>query len=140
MVRVKNNNIRLYIPISPLKKLLRTGSLRHLLKDNIKHVADHSFATVLLAVFIIDEYHIPLNKEKVMFLLLLHDTGETIIGDLTPFEITKAEKHSRETAAIIDIFKQHPTIKNCGMNLRTIKRLRHSLFSKWIGWKWYCRQ
>lgn len=65
-------------------------------------VVDRSFGTAMLAVFLADEF--PVNREKVVRMVLVHDLGESIVGDLTPFDgYTKEEKHAKEKAAFAEI-------------------------------------
>ncbi len=73
-----------------LKKIKRKGWVRIGIKDP-ESVADHSFRTALLAMIFSDLKKI--NSEKVIRIALLHDLGESLIGDYTKHE---KEKMGRE--------------------------------------------
>ena len=54
----------------------------------------------MLAIAMKSEYQYDVNIMKVIFMLAIHELGETIIGDLTQFEISKEEKEKIEHAAV----------------------------------------
>ncbi len=87
--------------IGKLKKIERTGWVTHPKIENPESVADHSFRTALL-VWIISEME-GLDTEKVMKMALIHDTGESIIGDWDRFAKKKLGedlKNKKEWEAI----------------------------------------
>ena len=49
-----------------------------------------------------------LNTEKIIKMVLLHDLSESIIGDLTPDEISKKSKHEKENLAMKQILNELP--------------------------------
>ena len=96
--------------LEKLKHIPRTGWMR----DGVPHpesVAEHSFKAALIAMVLADSLKIRINKGKLMKMALIHDVGESIIGDLTPYtkkglRIPKltARKHKIELQAIKKIF------------------------------------
>ncbi len=91
-----------------LKRLKRTGWYKYwgVDKKESESVAEHSFATALLAYIIAQEYKPELNLEKILSLALIHDLAESIVGDIPLRDnFPKDEKHILETNAIQDIFK-----------------------------------
>ena len=48
-------------------------------------------------------YQYDIDIMKVIYMLAIHELGETIIGDLTQFQITKEEKEELEHKAVHDI-------------------------------------
>ena len=92
-----------------LEKLLRKGfMLRNVGKENCQTVSEHIAAVLNLALLINLEYRMEeIDITKVMQMLTIHEYGEIIIGDITPFDgITPEEKHVAEEKAIKYIFKE----------------------------------
>ena len=59
--------------------------------------AEHMFSAALLALEIINKEKLPLNQEKVLKMLLLHDVCEIDAGDVTPNEhVDPKIKHNNE--------------------------------------------
>ena len=57
----------------------------------------------MLAIAMKSEYQYDTDIMKVIYMLAIHELGETIIGDLTHFEITKEEKEKLEHEAVHNI-------------------------------------
>ena len=57
----------------------------------------------MLAIAMKSEYQYDVDIMKVIFMLAVHELGETVIGDLTQFEISKAEKEKMEHEAVSKI-------------------------------------
>jgi len=90
-----------------LKALYRQGWLqRNVSEVQCESVADHSFGTALLALLLCPA---GLDRLKVLEIALLHETGESIIGDLTPASnISEIEKSRLEQEAVAKIFSNLP--------------------------------
>ncbi|KAJ5076759.1 hypothetical protein M0811_00076 [Anaeramoeba ignava] len=102
---------------SKLKELKRTGWIKSGI-PNPESVADHSFRVALLVLFFDPK---EINQEKAMKMGLIHDLGESIIGDITPFDgVTQMEKKERESKAFEKIKE---TINN---------QLGQELFDLWL--------
>ena len=100
------NAMRFYILATQLKYKIRSGwDNKHWnVKGRRESVAEHVYGTCILAIAIASEFHSDIDLEKVIKMLVLHEIGEVIIGDITPFDdVTPEEKLRREHAAIIDI-------------------------------------
>lgn len=96
--------INYYILCNKLKHLIRTGWKNwHVKSDRLESVAEHIYGTQMLAIAINSEYEYDIDILKVIFMLAIHELGETIIGDLTPFQISKDEKRKIEHDAIHEI-------------------------------------
>lgn len=96
--------INYYILCNKLKHLIRTGWKNwHVKSDRLESVAEHIYGTQMLAIAINSEYEYDIDILKVIFMLAIHELGETIIGDLTPFQISKDEKRKIEHNAIHEI-------------------------------------
>lgn len=59
----------------------------------------------MLAIAMNSEYKYDIDIERVIYMLAIHELGETIIGDLTQFQIDKEEKEKMEHAAVHNILK-----------------------------------
>ena len=67
-------------------------------------VADHSFRTALLALVLTDGSK--LDKNKCIQMALIHDLGESLIGDITPLDnMSEEKKHYIEMKAIKTLIK-----------------------------------
>jgi len=69
--------------IGQLKKVKRSGWISHVGIKNPESVADHSFRSAALAMYIGDL--MKLDTEKLMRMLLLHDIQEALTGDYDIF-------------------------------------------------------
>lgn len=54
----------------------------------------------MLAIAMHSEYQYDIDIKKVILMLAIHELGETIIGDLTQFQITREEKEKVEHEAV----------------------------------------
>ncbi len=54
----------------------------------------------MLAIAMKSEYQYDVDIMKVIFMLAVHELGETVIGDLTQFQISKDEKEKLEHEAV----------------------------------------
>jgi putative hydrolase of HD superfamily len=93
-----------------LKALYRQGWLQRKVPElKTESVADHSFGIAMLALLLCPP---KLDKLKVLEIALLHETGECIIGDLTPWDnLTDEEKSRMELEAVEKILGQLPDSK-----------------------------
>lgn len=95
-----------YVICNKLKKIIRKGWLDWNVKqDRIESVAEHIYGTQMLALATYSEYddYKDLDIYKVIMMLAIHELGETIIGDLTVYDIEKKEKEIIEHKAVHDI-------------------------------------
>lgn len=93
----------LYQHIAELKKLKRTGWTHNGI-ENPESVADHSFGVIVIALFMGQGKG--LDMEKVLKTAIIHDLGESLIGDITPKENVQ-DKSFQEASAlkmIVDSF------------------------------------
>ena len=59
----------------------------------------------MLAIAMKSEYQYDVDIMKVIFMIAIHELGESVIGDLTQFEISKEEKEKIEHDAVHNILK-----------------------------------
>jgi putative hydrolases of HD superfamily len=87
-----------------LKTVKRQGWIDKLGLENPESVADHSYAVSVMSMVLSDQQE--LDTLKVLKMSLLHDLAESIVGDLTPRQASKAKKSKLESAAMKKILKQ----------------------------------
>ncbi len=101
------NSMRFYMLAAQLKYKIRSGwdkSHWNVSKDRVESIAEHVYGTCILALSIDSEFKTNLDINKVIEMLVLHELGEVIIGDITPFDnITPEEKMKKEHEAMREV-------------------------------------
>ena len=101
------NSMRFYMLATQLKYKIRSGwdkSHWNVSKDRVESIAKHVYGTCILALSIDSEFKTNLDINKVIKMLVLHELGEVIIGDITPFDnITPEEKMKKEHEAMREV-------------------------------------
>lgn len=106
IMKTEERVIRFYVLCNKLKDIIRTGWKNWNVKRNrIESIAEHIYGTQMLAIAMKSEYSYDIDLEKVIYMLAIHELGETLIGDLTTFEISKEEKKKIEHDAVSKILK-----------------------------------
>jgi hypothetical protein len=59
----------------------------------------------MLAIAMKSEYHYDIDMMKVIFMIAIHELWETIIWDLTEFQVSREEKIRIEHDAVHEILK-----------------------------------
>lgn len=103
----EQNVLTYYLLCNKLKNVIRTGWLNwNVKRERIESIAEHIYSVQMLAIAMHSEYgYDDVDIKKVIFMLAIHELGETIIGDLTQFEISKEEKEKIEHKAVHKILK-----------------------------------
>lgn len=105
MIKEKNV-VDFYILCNNLKNIIRTGWKDWNVKaERLESVAEHIYGVQILAIAMKSEYNYDIDIMKVIYMLAIHELGETIIGDLTQFQISKEEKQSIEHKAVHKILE-----------------------------------
>ena len=100
----EQNVINYYVLCNRLKNMIRTGWKNwNVQRERLESVAEHIYGTQMLAIAMKSEYQYDIDIMKVILMLAVHELGETVIGDLTQFEISKAEKERKEHEAVHQI-------------------------------------
>ena len=101
------STMRFYLLATQLKYKIRSGwneTHWNVSKERIESIAEHIYGTCILALSIDSEFETHLDISKVIKMLVLHELGEVVIGDITPFDnITPEEKMQNEHAAIKEV-------------------------------------
>lgn len=102
--------LQAYVELCQLKNLYRQGWLqRGLPEQNCETVADHVFATTLLAMWLSQADFPHLDLCKILQLCLIHELGEIYAGDITPADgISPAEKHRLEAESVRVVVQKLP--------------------------------
>lgn len=99
--------MRFYLAATQLKYKIRSGwDQTHwgITKERIESVAEHIYGTCILAISITSEFDCDIDQNKVLKMLVIHELGEVIIGDITPFDnVSKEEKMRIEHEAIVKV-------------------------------------
>lgn len=97
----EENVINYYVVCNKLKNIIRKGWLDwNVKRDRIESVAEHVFSVQMLALAMKSEYQYNIDIMKVLFMLAIHEIGESVIGDLTLFDISASEKEKIEHEAV----------------------------------------
>lgn len=98
------NSMRFYLLATQLKYKIRSGwdeNHWNVGKERLESIAEHVFGTCILALSIDSEFKTNLDIDKVIKMLVLHEIGEVVIGDITPFDnVTPEEKMKIEHEAM----------------------------------------
>ena len=95
-----------YVLCNKLKNVIRTGRRDwNVKRKRIESVAEHIFWVQMLAIAMKSEYQYDIDIMKVILMIAIHELWETIIGDLTQFQISKEEKEKIEHEAVHNILK-----------------------------------
>lgn len=100
----EENVVKYYVLCNKLKNIVRTGWKDwNVQRDRIESVAEHIYGVQMLAIAMKSEYKYDIDIMKVIYMIAIHELGETIIGDLTSFQISRKEKEEIEHKAVHEI-------------------------------------
>lgn len=100
----EKNVINYYVLCNKLKNVIRTGwKAWNVQRERLESVAEHIYGTQMLAIAMKSEFEYDIDIVKVIYMLAIHEIGETIIGDITPFQMSKEEKEKKEHEAVHNI-------------------------------------
>ena len=98
--------INYYVLCNKLKNIIRTGwkdwSVQ---RERLESVAEHIFGVQMLAIAMKSEYNYDVDILKVIMMIAIHELWETVIWDLTEFQISREEKERIEHEAVHKILK-----------------------------------
>ena len=101
------NAMKFYLLATKLKYKIRSGwDENHWNVDSkrIESIAEHIYGTLILAISLNSEFELEFDMEKVLMMLTIHEIGEVLIGDITPFDkITIQEKAKIEHIAMKNV-------------------------------------
>lgn len=101
------NAMRFYLLATKLKYKIRSGWDKNhwnVKSERIESIAEHVYGTCILAISLDSEFELNMDMEKVLKMLTIHEIGEVLIGDITPFDkVTIEEKALIEHKAMRDV-------------------------------------
>lgn len=99
--------VEYYVICNKLKDIIRTGWKDWGVKrQRVESVAEHIYGVQMLAVAMWAEYKYEIDIRKVLSMLAIHELEETVIGDLTMFQIDKDKKAELGHKAVKDILSK----------------------------------
>ena len=99
--------VEFYVLCNKLKNIVRTGWKDWGVKRHrVESIAEHIYGVQMLAISMWSQYGYDIDIKKVLFMLAIHELEETIIGDLTQFQIDKKKKEEMGHKAIKRILSQ----------------------------------
>lgn len=99
--------MQFYLLATKLKYKIRAGwDHKHwnISSERVESIAEHVYGTCILAISINSEFQLNMDMEKVLKMLTIHEIGEVLIGDITPFDkTTQEEKEQIEHRAMLEV-------------------------------------
>ena len=72
--------------------------------NRLESIAEHVYGTCILALSLNSECDLDVDINKVLTMLTIHEIGEVLIGDITPFDnVTEEEKTKIEHKAMLEV-------------------------------------
>ncbi len=89
----EQNVVEFYVICNRLKNLIRTGwNEWNVSAERVESVAEHIYGVQMLAIAMWSEYNYSIDLKTVLFMLAVHELEETVIGDLTLFDMSASSK------------------------------------------------
>ena len=89
----EQNVVEFYVICNRLKNLIRTGwNEWQVSAERVESVAEHVYGVQMLAIAMWSEYNYSIDLKTVLFMLAVHELEETVIGDLTLFDMSASSK------------------------------------------------
>ena len=100
------NVLKFYKDYIKLEQVLRKGWLMcNVPADRIESVADHTLQLIMLANVLTKEFNLQYDEHKLTEMLMIHDLGEVIVGDISEVEDNREIKKAKEVEAVKSLFK-----------------------------------
>ncbi len=116
-----------------------TRKTRPLGLDRYENSAEHSWQIAMLAASLAHLAATPVNVDRVVHMLLVHDIGEIDTGDTIVYaEEGLAERKAAERVAVTRIFGMLPDAQargswSCGRSSRTLRRRKRASRTPWTA-------
>ena len=100
----EENVFEFYMLCNKLKNVVRSAwTIWNVKRERLESIAEHVYGVQMLALAMYSEYDYDIDIKKVIYMLAIHEIGETVIGDITQFDMSKEEKEKLEHKAVHDI-------------------------------------
>ncbi len=89
-----------------LRRLIRTGWTRdywNVSAPRVERISDHVVGTIGLALALDAHFGPVAEIDRIIRLLAIHEVGENLIGDFTPYDISRDEKLAMEHKAMAEV-------------------------------------
>lgn len=101
----EKNVVEFYVMCNRLKDIVRTGwKVWEVKRERLESIAEHIYGVQMLAIAMWSEYKYDIDIMKVITMIAVHETEELVIGDFTPFQMSKEEKNKIGNIAVKKIF------------------------------------
>lgn len=99
--------VEYYVLCNKLKNIVRTGWLNWGVdRERVESIAEHIYGVQMLAIAMWSEYKYNVDLKKVLSMLAVHELEETIIGDITLFQIDASSKAEIGHKAVHEILSK----------------------------------
>lgn len=96
-----NNILNFYKEYIKLEQILRKGWLMcSVPAERLESVADHTLQLIMLASIVTKELNMSIDLKKLTEMLLIHDLGEVVVGDISEVEMDRNSKKAKEADAV----------------------------------------
>ena len=103
---------RVYNNYLTLRNKIRQGHIYWGAKgERLESILEHIYGCIVILLGLESEYGYKLDYDKIIKMLLLHETEEIIIGDLTEWDISPEEKARRGREAVLSLLDNLPNKK-----------------------------
>jgi putative hydrolase of HD superfamily len=103
----ESNIVEYYVLCNKLKNIVRTGWLDWGVdRERVESIAEHIYGVQMLAIAMWSEYQYDIDIKKVLSMLAVHELEETIIGDITLFQMDASTKAELGHNAVHDILSK----------------------------------
>ena len=100
----EENVFEFYMLCNKLKNVVRSAwTIWNVKRERLESIAEHVYGVQMLALAMYSEYDYDIDIKKVIYMLAIHEIGETVIGDITQFDMSKEEKEKLEHKAVHNI-------------------------------------
>ena len=97
----EKNVINYYLLCNKLKDVVRSGwKFFKVDRERVESIAEHIYGVQMLAIAMKSEYEYDIDIMKVIYMLAIHELGETIVGDIIIFLPGSEDKLEKEHAAV----------------------------------------
>jgi len=97
----EKNVINYYLLCNRLKDVVRSGwKFFKVDRERVESIAEHIYGVQMLAIAMKSEYEYDIDIMKVIYMLAIHELGETIVGDIIIFLPGSEDKLEKEHAAV----------------------------------------
>ena len=97
----EQNIVNYYALCNRLKDVIRSGwNYFKVNRKRVESVAEHIYGVQMLAIAMKSEYEYDIDIMKVVYMLAIHELGETVVGDLIPYLKGNESKEKAEHDAV----------------------------------------